>query len=198
MAAATKLLSKRSARTRRPSHLNASDLQIQQEQHLMITFKCTHKFSSAVAIAAACFLASAPAQARTPAVNIGTLTCTVEPLPTGAKTRKHDLSCTFQPRNGPRASYAGSISIVAGARLLDANRVLIWTVLAPKGMEAHDIAGRYLTSLSSKPVPSAKRAGSMFRQESRTPVELRAQTLTKPGSSHQKLAIELELRAAKA
>lgn len=164
----------------------------------MRTHKSIHKISSAVAIAAACFLAAAPVQAKAPAVNIGTLTCTVEPLPAGAKTRKHDLSCTFQPRNGPRASYTGSISIVVGARLLDANRVLVWTVLGPKGMKAHDIAGRYLTSLSSKPVPSAKRAGSMFRQQSKTPIELRAQTLTKSGSSNQKLAIELELRAAKA
>lgn len=158
-----------------------------------------HKSLIIAGLAALGLVTAVPAEATEPTINIGTLTCTVEPLPAGAKKRTRDISCVFQPRAGPRASYIGRLTLVAGAPLLDANRVLIWTVLAPRRVQVHSIGGRYLTSLSAKPVPSAKRAGGLFRQ-SETPIELRAQTHTASGGAKagRKLAIELELHAAKA
>ena len=133
-----------------------------------------------------------------PLVNIGKLICTIAPKQPKDNQAGHKVSCAFEPRNGAPASYTGRLRHASGPPLLDANRVLIWSVLAPKrDVPAGSIAGRYLSSLSEAPAPSARKLGSLYRQ-SAFPIELRAQTLTRAAGSEPGLILELELETTKA
>lgn len=71
----------------------------------------------------------------------GVLTCTVEP----EDRRVRPLACSFHPSaGGPDARFTGAIARVGLEPQIESNRVLVWMVIGPAGLEAEDIEGRFV------------------------------------------------------
>lgn len=154
------------------------------------------KWTPVVACCSAlCF--AQPSWATAPINKIGTLSCTVAPAKAAAAGSKRQLSCSFQPLNGPRSDYSGYIKRTRGQPLSQAKLVLVWSVLAPPHKSAHALGGRYLSSLTQASGPSAGKVGAMFRDGSER-VELRSVTQPGGAANNRSVIIELELDLAKA
>lgn len=157
-----------------------------------------------VSLMMTCFAASLPAVAAppVPGVQVGTLTCTVAPVPPGAAAAKRPMSCKFTPATGmmpslAEAGFSGVMHRTAGPPLVDAQLVLIWRVVAPRPkIDLKDLEGRYLSSLGQGDVVGENGATTALRQRGRDAIELRPRTPL--GGARRTLVIELRLSALKA
>ncbi len=159
--------------------------------------KCVIMFKrtiAALALAGSTTSAAASEQLE----NVGKLTCTVDPKSQASAATERTMNCRYQPLAGPSSSYTGSINRLSGTPLVDAQLVIVWTVLTRRqGVPASALAGNYLSSLTGAPSPSALKIGTL-RRKSVEPIELRTLTPTAGGASQPTVVLELELRATRA
>lgn len=70
---------------------------------------------------------------------VGTLTCTVEPSP----GRQQELGCRYQSHAGATARFRGHITRLGANKQIEANRVLVWSILGPPSLDSADLDGRF-------------------------------------------------------
>jgi hypothetical protein len=96
--------------------------------------------------AALAFLTTGAVGAAEPVANIGTLTCIASPGEKEQLGPERELSCSFDPLQGPKAQLKGVVKQIGGqATPGDAKIVLVWSVLGPEiGGPASQLEGRYI------------------------------------------------------
>jgi hypothetical protein len=92
------------------------------------------------------------AGAQSPTGHMGTLTCVLSPASEEPFGIERELSCGFEPFNGPRANLRGIVKRI-GASVPDPGQiVMVWTVFGPSiNTPAGHLEGRYVGSLGTQP-----------------------------------------------
>jgi hypothetical protein len=98
-------------------------------------------------------LVTTPASwAQDPTAHMGTLTCVLSPASREPFGIERELSCDFEPFNGPRANLRGVVKRI-GASVPDKGQiVMVWTVFGPSiNTPAGHLEGSYVGSLGGQP-----------------------------------------------
>lgn len=109
--------------------------------------------SLALAVAVFSVFVTTPASwAQSPSAHMGTLSCALSPASEEPFGVERELSCAFEPFNGPRANLRGVVKRL-GAFVPDQGQVvMVWTVFGPSvDTPAGHLQGRYLGSLGTQP-----------------------------------------------
>jgi hypothetical protein len=87
---------------------------------------------------------SAPVAIAQPVANMGTLTCAASPAEKELLGSDRQLSCTFEPLTGAKASLVGKIKRDETRNESGAKIILVWSVLGPKvGTSVKQLEGSY-------------------------------------------------------
>lgn len=104
----------------------------------------TIAITSGTVLLLAAVLYGRSADSTEPVENLGTLTCTASPGDKDLLGPEVRLSCAYEPTEGAKASFAGTIKRIDGQAQSDGKVVLVWAVLGPKADDtAAQLEGRY-------------------------------------------------------
>lgn len=101
-------------------------------------------FTAALAATAAIAAAlTAPAEAQPARVQIGTLACSVSAGVGLIVASQRNVSCNFQPDNGPPEAYTGTMTIVGLDVGFTTGSAIVWGVFAGTNRYVGMLAGTY-------------------------------------------------------
>jgi len=98
---------------------------------------------AAVLVGAAAVAATLPAEAQPARVQIGTLACSVSAGVGLIVASQRNVSCNFQPENGPTEAYTGTMTIVGLDVGFTTGSAIIWGVFAGTTRYVGMLSGTY-------------------------------------------------------
>jgi len=98
---------------------------------------------AAVLVGAAAVAATLPAEAQPARVQIGTLACSVSAGVGLIVASQRNVSCNFQPENGPTEAYTGTMTIVGLDVGFTTGSAIVWGVFAGTTRYVGMLSGTY-------------------------------------------------------
>ena len=98
---------------------------------------------AAVLVGAAAVAATLPAEAQPARVQIGTLACSVSAGIGLIVASQRNVSCNFQPENGPTEAYTGTMTIVGLDVGFTTGSAIVWGVFAGTTRYVGMLSGTY-------------------------------------------------------
>jgi len=98
---------------------------------------------AAVLVGAAAVAATLPAEAQPARVQIGTLACSVSAGVGLIVASQRNVSCNFQPENGPTEAYTGTMTIVGLDIGFTTGSAIVWGVFAGTTRYVGMLSGTY-------------------------------------------------------
>jgi hypothetical protein len=87
--------------------------------------------------------ASVPANAQASRVQVGTLACSVSAGVGLIVASQRNVSCNFQPQNGPPEAYTGTMTIIGLDVGFTTGSAIVWTVFAGTNRYVGMLTGTY-------------------------------------------------------
>jgi hypothetical protein len=101
------------------------------------------KSFAAACLGAAALAAAVPADAQPGRVQVGTLACSVSAGIGLIVASQRNVSCNFQPDNGPPEAYTGTMTIIGLDVGFTTGSAIVWTVFAGTNRYVGMLSGTY-------------------------------------------------------